>query len=90
MWIEPISETKSSLLTFSPDNLKQLKKVELADFGGYITSEEYDEILIDGCFVTSSKMQEKLLSISIADLTSYHRRVFMKSHIDIEENTKPK
>lgn len=90
MWIETISETKSSLMSFSSDNLKQLKKVDLAEFGGYITREEYDEILMDGCFVTSSKLQEKLLEISIADLTSYHRKVFMKSHIDIEENTRPK
>jgi ribosomal protein S8 len=86
MWSELISGTNSSLMTFSSDNLIQLKKVDISEFGGYITSEEYNEILEDGCFVTSSKLQGKLLEISIADLQSYHRKSFLKTHVDIENN----
>ncbi len=86
MWRELISGTNSSLMTFSSGDLKQLKKVDVSEFGGYITSEDYGEILEDGCFITSSKLQEKLLEISIADLQSLHRKSFMKTHIDLENN----
>ena len=83
MWVELMSETKSSLMSFNENNLKQLKTVELSDFGGYLTKEEYDAILEDGCFVSSLKLQKTLIEISVSDLTPNERRNFMETQIRI-------
>lgn len=75
------------LLTFTPEEMKQVLSVPYNVFGPFLPLGQWHELVRDLCIVTSNKHTVYLLELVSSPLLDYYKVQFAEKYIEIQKNT---